>query len=157
MLFVLHTSEKTVDFMRRCISFYDYVPYQIQFTWNRSKIKKKHLLDALYDIYSIRHTMIGLGTPQHNDKMERSHHNDNEHFYHHLSFYSLEDLRQQGAQYVKRSNSIPMIALRYLTPKEIPHKPFKYHKIRFLSWDNSPKNRRLRHNKFRLWNKKYIM
>jgi len=30
----------------------------------------------------------------------------------------LEDLRKQGAAYLKRSNRIPMAVLGYLTPKE---------------------------------------
>ena len=30
----------------------------------------------------------------------------------------LEDLRKQGAAYLKRSNKIPMAVLGYLTPKE---------------------------------------
>ena len=44
--------------------------------------------------------------------------NDNERFYSWLRFYSLEDLRKQGAAYLKRSNKIPMAVLGYLTPKE---------------------------------------
>ena len=40
--------------------------------------------------------------------VERSYRNDNERFYSYLKFYSLEDLRKQGANYVKRSNNIPM-------------------------------------------------
>ena len=43
---------------------------------------------------------------------------DNERFYSWLTFYSLEDLRKQGAVYLKRSNRIPMAILGYLTPKE---------------------------------------
>ena len=35
-----------------------------------------------------------------------------------MRFYSLEDLRKQGAEYLKRSNQIPMAVLGYLTPKE---------------------------------------
>ena len=30
----------------------------------------------------------------------------------------IEDLRKQGAAYLKRSNRIPMAVLGYLTPKE---------------------------------------
>ena len=41
-----------------------------------------------------------------------------ERFYSWLTFYSLEDLRKQGAAYLKRSNRIPMAVLGYLTPKE---------------------------------------
>ena len=66
----------------------------------------------------IKHHKIRPRTPEHNGKVERSHRNDNERFYSWLTFYSLEDLRKQGAAYLKRSNRIPMEVLGYLTPKE---------------------------------------
>lgn len=44
--------------------------------------------------------------------------NDNERFYSYLKFYSLEDLREQGKRYLKRSNNILMAVLKYLTPQE---------------------------------------
>ena len=66
----------------------------------------------------IKHHKIRPRTPEHNGKVERSHRNDNERFYSYLKFYSLEDLRKQGAAYLKRSNRIPMAVLGYLTPKE---------------------------------------
>lgn len=67
------------------------------------------------DIY---HHTIRPRTPRHNGKVERSHRNDNERFYSFLTFYSLEDLRKQGKQYLKRSNNIPMAVLGYKTPIE---------------------------------------
>ena len=65
-----------------------------------------------------KHHKIQPRTPEHNGKVERSHRNDNERFYSYLKFYSLEDLREQGKRYVKRSNDIPMAVLGYLTSKE---------------------------------------
>jgi len=41
-----------------------------------------------------------------------------ERFYYKKVFYSLEDLRKQGKQYLKRSNNIPMAVLEYKTPIE---------------------------------------
>ena len=35
-----------------------------------------------------------------------------------MKFYSLEDLREQGKRYLKRTNNIPMAVLGYLTPNE---------------------------------------
>ena len=55
---------------------------------------------------------------KHNGKVERSHRNDNERFYSYWKFYSLEDLREQGKRYVKKSNEIPVEVLGYLTSKE---------------------------------------
>ena len=66
----------------------------------------------------IKQHKIQPRTPEHNGKVERSHRNDNERFYSYLKFYSLEDLRDQGKRYLKRSNDIPMAVLGYLTPKE---------------------------------------
>ena len=66
----------------------------------------------------IEHKCIKPHTPKQNGRVERSHRNDNERFYSYLKFYSLEDLRKQGAAYLKRSNRIPMAVLGYLTPKE---------------------------------------
>ena len=48
-----HTPANTVDFIKRCISYYGYLPLEIQtdngfeFTYNKSKIHKIHPLDKL--------------------------------------------------------------------------------------------------------------
>ena len=75
-------------------------------------------MDTLLNKLSIKHYKIRPRTPEHNGKVERSHRNDNERFYSYLKFYSIEDLREQGARYLKRSNNIPMAVLKYLSPKE---------------------------------------
>ena len=119
-----HTPTNTVDFVKRCIKYYGYKAKEIQtdngieFTYNQAEIKKEHPMDILLNSLNIKHHKIRLRTPEHNGKVERSHRNDNERFYSWLTFYSLEDLRKQGAVYLKRSNRIPMAILGYLTPKE---------------------------------------
>lgn len=119
-----HTPENTVDFIKRCIEYFGYKPKEIQtdngteFSYNSAKIKKKHPMDVLLDSLEIKHHKIRPRTPEHNGKVERSHRNDNERFYTFLEFHSIKDLREKGAKYVKRSNSIPMAVLGYLTPKE---------------------------------------
>ena len=119
-----HTPTNTVDFVKRVIKYLGYKPKEIQtdngieFTYNQAKIKKVHPLEKLLKELGIKHHKIQPRTPQHNGKVERSHRNDNERFYSYLKFYSIEDLRQQGARYVKRSNDIPMAVLKYLSPKE---------------------------------------
>ena len=106
------------------MQYLEYKPREIQtdngieFTYNKSNIKKEHPLDKLLKELGIKHHKIQPRTPEHNGKVERSHRNDNERFYSYLKFYSLEDLREQGKRYLKRSNSIPMAVLKYLTPKE---------------------------------------
>lgn len=119
-----HTPSNTVDFVKRCIIYFGYKPFEIQtdngteFTWNQSKIKKIHPLDELCLKEDINHYKIKPRTPRHNGKVERSHRNDNERFYNFLRFYSLEDLRKQGKQYLTRSNKIPMTVLNFKTPLE---------------------------------------
>lgn len=118
------TPQNTVDFIKRCINYYGYIPKEIQtdngleFTYNKANIKKEHPMDILLNELGIKHHKIRPRTPQHNGKVERSHRNDNERFYSYLKFYSLADLRKQGAAYLKRSNNIPMSVLGYLTPIE---------------------------------------
>ena len=118
------TPANTVDFVKRCIEYYKYQPKIIQtdngteFGYNQAKIKKEHPMDKLLKTLEIKHYKIRPRTPEHNGKVERSHRNDNERFYSYLKFYSLEDLREQGSRYLKRSNNIPMAVLGYLTPKE---------------------------------------
>ena len=117
-----HTPLNTIDFIKKCFIYYGYKPKIIQtdngleFTYNKSNIKKIHPLDQLCINEDIFHQKIKPRTPRHNGKVERSHRNDNERFYSYLTFYSLEDLRKQAKAYLKRSNNIPMQVLGYLTP-----------------------------------------
>ena len=119
-----HTPANTVDFVKRCIVYYDYKPIEIQtdngieFTWNQSKMKKLHPLGALCLKLDIDHHKIKPRTLRHNGKVERSHRNDNERFYNYLEFDSLEDFRKKGKKYLERSNKIPMAVLGYKTPLE---------------------------------------
>lgn len=123
-----HTPEYTVDFIKRCIEYYKYKPKEIQtdngteFTYNQSKIKKIHPMEQLCINENIYHHKIRPRTPRHNGKVERSHRNDNERFYSFLTFYSLDDLREQGKRYLKRSNNIPMQVLNFLSPIEMRNK-----------------------------------
>ena len=113
-----------MDFIQRCIKYYGYKTKEIQtdngieFTYSKAEIKKEHPMEMLLKQLKINHHKIRPRTPEHNGKVERSHRNDNERFYSYMRFYSLEDLRKQGAEYLKRSNQIPMAVLGYLTPKE---------------------------------------
>src|SRR5574344_495895 len=54
--------------------------------------------------------------------VERSHRNDQERFYNHLSFYSYNDLLYQMSNYLYRSNRIPSRVLGWLTPEEMTKK-----------------------------------
>ena len=85
-------------------------------------VKKIHPLEQLCLELNIEHKRIKPRTPRHNGKVERSHRNDQERFYDHLKFYSMDDLHLQASRYLKRSNNIPMSVLNYLTPKEMRNK-----------------------------------
>ena len=117
-----HTPSNTIDFVKRCIAYYQYIPLEIQtdngteFTWNKSNNKAIHPLDNLCKQLNIYHHKIQPRTPRHNGKVERSHRNDNQRFYNNLIINSLYELRNLGKEYLKRSNKIPMAVLGYKSP-----------------------------------------
>lgn len=132
------TPQKTVDFLLRAMNYFDYQPKQIQtdngFEYrytNRLSLKKLHPLDKVCESLGIKHTTIRPRTPRHNGKVERSHRTDNEKFYFKLKFFSLEDLRKQGAAYLKRSNNRPMFSLNFKTPLQIEENLFKHNMTAF--------------------------
>lgn len=113
----------TVDFLLRAIAYFGYKPQILQtdngseFT-NTTKTKRIHTLDITCRKLNIRHQQIRPRTPRHNGKVERSHRNDQERFYNHMSFYSYEDLKTQMRRYLNRSNNIPMQVLGWKSPLE---------------------------------------
>jgi transposase InsO family protein len=117
------SSYSTVDFVRRAIAFFGYVPKIIQtdngfeFTQSRDT-PLVHLFDKLCLELGITHQLIKPRTPRHNGKVERSHRNDQQRFYQYLKFYDYDDLKHQMKVYLKRSNSICMSTLGWLTPTE---------------------------------------
>lgn len=117
------SSYSTCDFIRRAIAFFRYLPEMIQtdngaeFT-HITKTDRIHPMDALCGKLGIEHKLIRPRTPRHNGKVERSHRNDQERFYNHLHFYSLEDLNLQMRRYLTRSNDIPSKVLGWDSPKE---------------------------------------
>ena len=117
------SSYSTVDFVTRAIIYFGYAPETIQtdnggeFT-HSSKTDRIHPFDLLCRQLNICHKTIRPKTPWHNGKVERSHRNDQERFYNHLSFYSYEDLQIQMKRYLRRSNRIPMSVLGWKSPVE---------------------------------------
>lgn len=116
-------ADSTIDFVRRAINYFGYVPKIIQtdngqeFTFLR-EVNKVHKFDLLCEEFGIEHKLIKPRTPRHNGKVERSHRNDNERFYQYLKFYSYEDLQKQMKAYLIRSNNIPTSVLGWKTPNE---------------------------------------
>ena len=66
----------------------------------------------------IRPKLIRPYTPRHNGKVERSHREDQKHFYSCRSFYSLDDFARQLAVHNRRSNNFPMRPLSWLSPNK---------------------------------------
>ena len=117
------SSYSTIDFVKRAIIYFGYAPETIQ-TDNggefshSAKTKRIHPFDLMCMQLNINHKTIRPRTPWHNGKVERSHRNDQERFYNHLKFYSLEDLQLQMKRYLRRSNHIPMSVLGWRSPVE---------------------------------------
>lgn len=117
------SSYSSVDFLRRTIRHFGYVPRVVQ-TDNGlefshfKETKIIHPFDRECERLGIVHKTIKPRTPRHNGKVERSHRTDNERFYSTLRFYSFEDLQKQGRRYLYRSNRIGMTPLNYKTPIE---------------------------------------
>ena len=92
----------------------------VEFT-HVQKTKRVHPLDILCEQLKISHKRIRPRTPRHNGKVERSHRNDQERFYNHMSFYNYNDLLVQMKRYLNRSNNIPMQVLGWKSPLEKRH------------------------------------
>lgn len=120
------SSYSTVDFLKRAILYFDYQPEIIQtdngaeFT-HVKKTNRRHPLDILCNQLKINHKLIRPRTPRHKGKVERSHRNDQERFYNHMSFYNYNDLLVQMKRYLNRSNNIPMQVLGCKSPLEKRH------------------------------------
>lgn len=115
------SSYSTIDFVKRAITYFGYKPLIIQtdngfeFTYGR-KTSRIHPFDLFCNDINIDHKLIRPRTPRHNGKVERSHRNDQERFYNHMSFYNYKDLMLQMKRYLTRSNNIPMQVLGWKTP-----------------------------------------
>lgn len=117
------SSFSTVDFLKRAVAYFGYVPKIIQtdngteFT-HLNNTTRIHPFDAACKKLNIEHKRIRPRTPRHNGKVERSHRNDQERFYNFLTFYSYNDLIIQMKRHLYRSNRIPMQVLGWKSPLE---------------------------------------
>ena len=114
-----HSGYSTVDFIKRAIVHFGYLPEVIQ-TDNGTEFTnpkgtgdgKIHIVDQLLNKLKIRHQLIRVYTPRHNGKVERSHRTDQESFYNRITFKSFEDLKQQMIDWNFRYNNRPHSSLR---------------------------------------------
>jgi hypothetical protein len=132
-----HSSFSSVDFLRRALKYFGYVPRCIQtdngqeFTHFR-ETNLVHPFDVACEKLGIIHKTIKPRTPRHNGKVERSHRNDNERFYCRLKFFSFDDLKKQMQRYLYRSNRIGMTPLAFKSPIQKRKELFISNKINFL-------------------------
>lgn len=148
------SARATRDFIQRAIIYFGYIPACIQtdnggeFTNPRGAgCKKVHIADEIMNKLKIKHQLIRAYTPRHNGKVERSHRTDQEYFYAHLTFYTLEELREKMKDWNTRYNNCPHSSLRdkygrrsWITPlqkraellEELKAREGDGYKIRFL-------------------------
>lgn len=109
----------TVDFIKRAIVAFGYLPDTIQ-TDNGTEFTnpkgtgegKIHIVDKLLNRLKIHHKLIRVYTPRHNGKVERSHRTDSEYFYRYLQFSTFEELTEKMRDWCNRYNNCPHSALR---------------------------------------------
>ena len=119
----------SADFLRRLTAWYARRGIKVEcvqtdngseFT-NRFSSRKRELPTLFQRTAAelgIRHKLIRPYTPRHNGKGERSHREDQKRFYSCHAFYSLDDFAKQLAVHNRRSNSLPMRPLHWLSPAE---------------------------------------
>lgn len=117
------SSYSTIDFIKRAITYFGYLPKTIQtdngqeFTFSKD-YHKEHPMDKFCNHYGIKHQLIRPRTPRHNGKVERSHRLDQERFYNYMHFYSYDDLILQMKRYLVRYNNTLKPVLNWMTPLE---------------------------------------
>lgn len=133
-------SQITVDFVKRAIVYFGYVPLKIQtdnggeFTNSYANARERetgkkfptvHPLDVFLKKLGIEHQLIRAYTPRHNGKVERSHRTDNEFFYRHLQFSSLDELRSKMKDWNHRYNNKAHSSLRNRFGKKVWQTPLE--------------------------------
>ncbi len=123
-----HSTYMSSEFVKRVVRYYPFKIKTIQtdngmeFTnrlnWNKTMQGKETLFEKIIKELGIEYRKIKPYTPKENGKVERSHRKDQERFYYGRIFYSLEDLRNRGAEWRKEYNNFPMRPLGWLSPNE---------------------------------------
>jgi len=123
-----HSTYMSSEFIKRAVKYFKFKIETVQtdngmeFTnrlnWNNALRKKKTIFEITLEELGIKYRNIKSYTPKENGKVERSHRKDQERFYYGRIFYSLEDLRNRGAEWRKEYNNFPMRPLGWLSPNE---------------------------------------
>ena len=86
--------------------------------WQSFGRNKETMFEKRLKELKIEYVTIRPHTPTQNGKVERSHRKDQERFYYNKVFWSLEDLRNRGADWRKEYNNFPMRPLKWMSPME---------------------------------------
>ncbi len=123
-----HSTYMSSEFVKRLIRYFPFKIETIQtdngfeftnrLSWNAFTKNKKTLFEITLEKLGIKHKLIKPHTPKENGRVERSHRKDQERFYYGKIFYSLEDLRNRGADWRKEYNNFPIKPLGWLSPNE---------------------------------------
>ena len=121
-----HSTYSSTDFLKKLILNCPFPIREIQTDngteFTRALISddgKLSLFEEMLEKCGIKYHRIRVATPRHNGKVERQHRTDEKRFYKKMKMYNLADGRCQLAKYNKKSNNIPKICLRFLTPNEM--------------------------------------
>lgn len=117
----------SADFLKRLVKWYarrgihvECVQTDNGFEFTNRFSNSKRYISTLFEETAahlgIRHKLIRPYTPRHNGKVECSHREDQKRFYDTHSFFSLHDFQKQLAIHNRRSNSLPMRPLNWLSP-----------------------------------------
>ena len=122
----------SADFLQKIVKKYARIGIKVEcvqtdngfeFTnrFSNSKRDLPTLFEKTASELAIRHKLIRPYTPRHNGKVERSHREDQKHFYDSHTFFSLADFAGQLAAQQRNSNDLPMRPLHWLSPMEFLH------------------------------------
>lgn len=123
-----HDTYESSEFVKRLVSYFPFKIKTIQtdngfeftnrLSWQAFLKDKKTMFENTLEELGLEYKVIKPHTPKQNGRVERSHRKDQERFYYKRIFYSLEDLRKQGAEWRKEYNNFPMRPLGWLSPRE---------------------------------------
>ncbi len=123
-----HSTYMSSEFVKRAVKYFSFKIETIQtdngfeftnrLSWNKSKRSQKTMFETTLEELGIKYRNIKPYTPKENGKVERSHRKDQERFYYKKVFWSLEDLKNRGAEWRKEYNNFPMRPLGWLSPNE---------------------------------------
>ncbi len=115
----------SVDFVKKAQRYFPFKLIEIQtdngkeFTNRFSNTEALSELDEYLNKVGINHKLIRPATPWHNGRVERSHRTDDKFFYNRLSFYSIDDLRNQGEIWRRKYQNMYQRKYGYLSPMEV--------------------------------------